>query len=111
MPPAWFDQLAPGGTLVVPLHWRGQARSVAFARQDTHLRAESSQLCGFIPMIGIVSTGEQTGTITDNVDLCWDADQNIAPAALHEMFTGPRPPRGPAPPSSPTSRLTTSGCG
>ncbi|WP_462202871.1 class I SAM-dependent methyltransferase, partial [Frankia sp. CcWB3] len=91
LPPAWFDQLAPGGTLVVPLHWRGQARSVAFSRQDTHLRAESSQLCGFIPMIGIVSTGEQTGTITDNVDLYWDADQNIAPAALHEVFTGLEP--------------------
>jgi protein-L-isoaspartate(D-aspartate) O-methyltransferase len=89
LPPAWFDQLAPGGTLVVPLHWRGQARSIAFTRQDTHLRAENSQLCGFIPMIGIVPTGEQTGDITQDVALHWDADQNIDPAALHDVLTGP----------------------
>lgn len=89
LPPAWFDQLAPGGTLVVPLHWRGQARSVAFTRHDTYLRATNSQLCGFIPMIGIVPTGEQTGTIVENVALYWDTDQNIDPAALHEVFTGP----------------------
>ncbi|MCP2331021.1 methyltransferase, FxLD system [Actinoalloteichus cyanogriseus DSM 43889] len=89
LPPAWFDQLTPGGTLVVPSHWRGQARSVAFTRQDTHLRATNSQLCGFIPMIGIVPTGERTGTVVENVVLYWDTDQNIDPAALHEVFTGP----------------------
>jgi protein-L-isoaspartate(D-aspartate) O-methyltransferase len=89
LPPAWFDQLAPGGILVVPLHWRGQARSVAFVRHDTHLRAENSQLCGFIPMIGIVPTGEKTGNITEHVALHWDTDQNIDPAALAEVFTEP----------------------
>lgn len=89
LPPAWFDQLASDGTLVVPLHWRGQARSIAFTRHDTHLRAENSQLCGFIPMIGIVPTGQQTGSITEKVALHWDADQPIDPAALREAFTGP----------------------
>lgn len=88
LPPAWFDQLAPGGTLVVPLHWRGQARSIAFTRHDTHLRADSSQLCGFIPMIGTVPSGERTGALTDHVALHWDDDQNIDPPALHEVFTG-----------------------
>jgi protein-L-isoaspartate(D-aspartate) O-methyltransferase len=90
LPLAWFDQLAPGGTLVVPLHWRGQARSVAFVRQnDSHLRAVNSQLCGFIPMIGIVPTGEETGSLIENVALHWDNDQNIDLAALHDVFTGP----------------------
>ncbi|SDC73851.1 methyltransferase, FxLD system [Actinokineospora iranica] len=89
LPPAWFDQLAPGGTLVVPLHWRGQARSVAFTRTDRGLRATDSRLCGFIPMIGIVPSGEQTGHIVDDVALYWDSDQNIDPAALHEVFTQP----------------------
>jgi protein-L-isoaspartate(D-aspartate) O-methyltransferase len=88
LPSAWFGQLAPGGTLVVPLHWRGQARSIAFTRHDTYLQAENSQLCGFIPMIGIVPTGEQTSTIADHVALHWDTDQNIDPAALHEVFSG-----------------------
>ncbi len=89
LPPAWFDQLTPGGTLVVPLHWRGQARSIAFTRQDTHLRAENSQLCGFIPMIGIVPSGEQSGALADNVALYWDCDQHIDPAALRDVFSEP----------------------
>ncbi|MBB5159152.1 methyltransferase, FxLD system [Saccharopolyspora phatthalungensis] len=90
LPPAWFEQLAPEGTLVVPLHWRGQARSVAFVRRDDHLRAANSQLCGFIPMIGIVPTGEHTGQIAENVTLYWDTDQHIDPAALCEAFIGPK---------------------
>ncbi|KJE21108.1 hypothetical protein FF36_04613 [Frankia torreyi] len=73
----------------MPLHWRGQARSIAFTRHDTHLRAENSQLCGFIPMIGIVPTGEQTGTVTKDVALYWDADQNIDAAELQDVFSGP----------------------
>ncbi|HEU0087973.1 MAG TPA: methyltransferase, FxLD system [Pseudonocardiaceae bacterium] len=89
LPPAWFDQLAPGGTLVVPLHWRGQARSVAFARQNDHLRATNSQLCGFIPMIGIVPTGEKSGSLAENVALYWDTDQDIDPAALRDMLAQP----------------------
>jgi protein-L-isoaspartate(D-aspartate) O-methyltransferase len=90
LPPAWFDQLAPGGTLVVPLHWRGQARSVAFVRQDDgHLRAVNSQLCGFIPMIGIVPTGEKTGSLAEDVALYFDIDQDIDPAALRDVLAQP----------------------
>ncbi|HKS43521.1 MAG TPA: methyltransferase, FxLD system [Amycolatopsis sp.] len=88
LPAAWFDQLAPGGRLVVPLHWRGQARSVAFVHEDAVLRAHDSQLCGFIPMIGIVPTGEQTRDITTDVALYWDADQPIDLDALRNVFTG-----------------------
>jgi len=89
LPLTWFDQLAIGGKLVVPLHWRGQARSIAFTRTESGLHATNSQLCGFIPMIGIVPTGEHTGTITENVDLHWDSDQDIEPEALSGVFTGP----------------------
>ncbi|MGH3630031.1 MAG: methyltransferase, FxLD system [Sciscionella sp.] len=89
LPPAWFGQLAPGGRLVVPLHWRGQARSVAFTHTDNVLRAEDSQLCGFIPMIGIVPAEEHTGQIATHVALYWDSDQNIDPAALRDVLTPP----------------------
>lgn len=89
LPPAWFDQLAVGGTLVVPLHWRGQARSIAFTKYTDHLHASDSRLCGFIPMLGIVPTGERTAPITDTVDLYWDTDQHIDPAALRDVFTHP----------------------
>jgi protein-L-isoaspartate(D-aspartate) O-methyltransferase len=37
IPPAWTDQLAPDGVLVVPLRMRGNTRSLAPTRQDDHL--------------------------------------------------------------------------
>ncbi|TVT60827.1 methyltransferase, FxLD system [Amycolatopsis rhizosphaerae] len=89
LPPAWFDQLAPGGRLVVPLHWRGQARSVAFVREDGVLRARDSRLCGFIPMIGIVPAGEQHEDIADDVSLYWDSDQKLDLDAIRAAFTQP----------------------
>lgn len=89
LPPAWRDQLTPGGRLVVPLHWRGQARSVAFVHEDGVLRARDSRLCGFIPMIGQGQDGERTGQIADDVTLYWDRDQPIDPAALHGILARP----------------------
>lgn len=90
LPPAWRDQLAPGGRLVVPLHWRGQARSVAFTHGEDHLRSDSVQLCGFIPMIG--QDGERTGHIdTDgHIALYWDTDQPIDPATLNGVLAQPK---------------------
>jgi protein-L-isoaspartate(D-aspartate) O-methyltransferase len=90
LPPAWLDQLAPGGRLVVPLHWRGQARSVAFVKQeDGVLRATDSQLCGFIPMIGDGQDGERKARIADDVDLHFDSDQAIDPDILHGVLALP----------------------
>ncbi|MGH3804538.1 MAG: methyltransferase, FxLD system, partial [Pseudonocardiaceae bacterium] len=90
LPPTWLDQLAPGGRLVVPLCWRGQARSIAFTHEGNHLRSDDVQLCGFIPMLG--QDGERTGTIdTDgHVALYWDIDQPIDPAALTGVLSQPK---------------------
>lgn len=90
LPPAWREQLASGGRLVVPLHWRGQARSVAFTHEEGHLRAEESQLCGFIPMIG--QDGERTGHIDPDghVTLYWDSDQAIDPTMLQGVLAQPQ---------------------
>ncbi|GGZ22065.1 hypothetical protein GCM10010327_61330 [Streptomyces nitrosporeus] len=47
--PAWRDQLAPGGRLVVPLRLRGHTLSVALVRQhDGTLVAEHWTYCGFV---------------------------------------------------------------
>jgi protein-L-isoaspartate(D-aspartate) O-methyltransferase len=89
LPPAWLDQLAPGGRLVVPLHWRGQARSVAFVHDGGVLRAVDSRLCGFIPMIGDGQDGERTGRIADGVALYFDRDQPIDPDALRGVLDQP----------------------
>lgn len=83
IPPAWVDQLTPGGRLVVPLRWRGQTQSIAFVRgADGVLRSDSVFLCGFVPMIG--QGWERSCAIDPGglVHLYWDADQDINPAAL-----------------------------
>ncbi|MBV9013641.1 MAG: methyltransferase, FxLD system [Pseudonocardiales bacterium] len=89
LPPAWLHQLAPGGRLVVPLHWRGQARSVAFVHENGVLQARDSQLCGFIPMIGEGQDGERTGRIAEGVALYWDRDQPIDVEALQGVLEEP----------------------
>jgi protein-L-isoaspartate(D-aspartate) O-methyltransferase len=90
IPRAWWEQLVPGGHLVLPLRWRGQTRSVAFVREDGRLRSDSVELCGFVPMVG--QEGECTGHIDSagQVALFWDADQPIDPAALRGALDQPR---------------------
>lgn len=52
IPPAWQDQLAPGGRIVVPLRMRGLTRSVALIAKDDRLSGLDYQLCGFVPVRG-----------------------------------------------------------
>lgn len=52
IPPAWRQQLAPGGRLVVPLRMRGMTRSVVFEHDGDHLASTGYRLCGFVPMQG-----------------------------------------------------------
>jgi len=53
IPPAWLDQLAERGRLVVPLRFRGLTRSIAFDRDEGGvLVSRSYRLCGFVPMQG-----------------------------------------------------------
>lgn len=59
LPPAWSDQLAPGGRLVVPLRMRGLTRSIAFERVDGYWRSRSIRECGFIPLRGVGGVAER----------------------------------------------------
>jgi len=52
IPPAWLEQLAPGGRIVVPLRIRGLTRSVALERDGGCWRSRSTEYCGFIPLRG-----------------------------------------------------------
>jgi protein-L-isoaspartate(D-aspartate) O-methyltransferase len=90
LPPAWWDQLVPGGRIVVPLRWRGQTRSVGFTYEDGRLRSDSVELCGFVPMVGY--DGERTGHIDTHgqVALHWDADQPVDPIALRGVLDRPK---------------------
>ncbi|MFE1050455.1 methyltransferase, FxLD system [Streptomyces olivaceus] len=90
LPGAWWDQLAVGGRLVVPLRWRGLSRSVAFRREKGRMRSDSVKMCGFLPVIG--QDGEHDGYIDDDrlVRLYWDEDQPIAPELLRDALTRPK---------------------
>jgi protein-L-isoaspartate(D-aspartate) O-methyltransferase len=90
LPPAWWNQLAPGGRLVVPLRWRGQTRSVAFIHDGDRLRSDSTQLCGFVPMIG--QDSELSGHLDPAplVTLYWDGDQDIAIDTLSGVLAQPK---------------------
>jgi len=50
--PAWLEQLADGGRLVVPLRLNGAAVSIAYRRAGSVLHAESAVHCGFMPLRG-----------------------------------------------------------
>lgn len=52
IPPAWTEQLAETGTLVVPLRTFGMTRSWALRRAGDRLTSHSQRLCGFVSMQG-----------------------------------------------------------
>lgn len=88
IPASWWQQLADGGRLVLPLRWRGQTRSVALTRHGDTLVSDDMELCGFVPIIG--QHGERTTELTNGtVQLHHDQDQSIDPDQLAEVFSTP----------------------
>jgi protein-L-isoaspartate(D-aspartate) O-methyltransferase len=90
IPQAWWDQLVPGGRLVLPLRWRGTTRAVAFVKRDDHWESDWVFLCGFVPMLG--QPGEQNATIDPDglVTLHYDTDQPIDITALQGVLDRPK---------------------
>jgi protein-L-isoaspartate(D-aspartate) O-methyltransferase len=71
LPPTWWEQLAPGGRLVVPLRIRGFSRAVAFDRglgswgQGGFWRGGEMFECGFMPLRGPDAIPERNLTLRD----------------------------------------------
>ena len=86
IPTAWWEQLVPGGRLVLPLRWRGTTRAVAFTKQDDHWESDWVFLCGFVPMLG--QPGEQSTTVDPDrlVTLHYDIDQAVNVNALQGVL-------------------------
>ena len=89
--PAWLEQLAPDGRLVVPLSLRGEQRSVAFERAAGHLRGVAIRDCGFMRLRGagagpdsIRTLGEESGVFVH-----LDDERAIDTDALHTSLTEP----------------------
>jgi len=84
LPPAWWNQLADDGRLVVPLRWRGLTRTIALDHTGDRLVSRSMTMCGFIPMR--TGDGECTLHLHDDVTIHYDEDQPIDPEPLRGVL-------------------------
>lgn len=62
--PAWLQQLADSGTVVVPLVMNGVTRTIGFRRDGDHLVSTSIEVAGFVPMQGAGAIEEWLVTLT-----------------------------------------------
>ncbi|GAA2718529.1 hypothetical protein GCM10010315_34180 [Streptomyces luteosporeus] len=77
IPPAWIEQLTPGGRLVVPLRMRGLTRSVAFTRVGDHLESDSARICGFVAMQGSTAHQEERLLVTGTEEIVLHFDDGL----------------------------------
>jgi len=90
--PAWWQQLAPGGRLVVPLrlHASGLTRTIAFdLREPRHMVSSSAAVCGFVPIRGTTEAGEQHITLASDIIFKLDTGDLDDPDALARALTYP----------------------
>ncbi|MGH4018809.1 MAG: methyltransferase, FxLD system [Pseudonocardiaceae bacterium] len=89
--PAWVDQLADGGRIVVPIRMRGLTRSVAFEWEGGHLASRSFELCGFVPMQGAGECRQRLVLLHgDEVGLRVDDGRQVDADLLREALSQPR---------------------
>ncbi|MEO3859742.1 methyltransferase, FxLD system [Acrocarpospora sp. B8E8] len=91
IPPAWREQLAGGGRLVVPLRMRGVTRTVAFRADDDGWMSESIAELGFMPIRGNYGVAEQNLNLGpgSGVWLRIDDGQSVDPDSLAEALRQP----------------------
>lgn len=89
--PAWLEQLAPGGRIVVPLDLHGVQRSVAFERDGDHWTSRSASPCGFMRMRGAFAGPEKTYVLDPATDLTLNLPtaREVDAAALTDVLAEP----------------------
>ncbi|MDT3395296.1 methyltransferase, FxLD system [Streptomyces sp. B1866] len=94
IPPAWTDQLASGGRVIVPLRARGLTRSVVLEDEGGHLTSRGYELCGFVPMQGAGENRVRLAVLHDEKDeevgLRLDDGQQADIDRLRAALTQPR---------------------
>jgi protein-L-isoaspartate(D-aspartate) O-methyltransferase len=91
VPPAWLEQLASDGRLVVPLRLPGWNLSIAFERVDDCWRSISYAGCSFVPMEGAAGKARRSVPLGDDHDvvLQLEDDRDIDAAALGNALAQP----------------------
>lgn len=90
IPPAWVQQLAEGGRLVVPLRTKGLGRSWALEHVDGHLAGRDPMTCGFVPMQGVGKYRSRSISLHgDDVSL-WVGEQQVDTTVLSKVLSAPR---------------------
>ncbi|WP_281369064.1 methyltransferase, FxLD system [Phytohabitans rumicis] len=93
VPPAWLEQLAPNGRLVVPMRVRGSiTRSITFERAGDCWRSRDSEMCGFMPLRGIAADPRRTIALTPDGEVTLEVhpEQTIDQDALAGVLDRPR---------------------
>jgi protein-L-isoaspartate(D-aspartate) O-methyltransferase len=67
--PAWTEQLAGTGRLVVPLSLRGVQHCTAFVRAGGHLRSAAMCECGFMPLTGAMASQDSREPVPGHPDV------------------------------------------
>lgn len=90
IPPAWAEQLAEGGRLVVPLRIKGLGRSWVLEHAGGHLVGRDPMTCGFVPMQGVGTNRSQSISLHGGEINLWVGEQQIDTTALSEVFSTAR---------------------
>lgn len=88
--PAWRDQLADGGVLIVPLRTYGMTRSWALRRAGDRLDSVSRRQCGFVPVQGAGASDIRYTDIADGVHILLDEGQRADWSAIGPLLDLPR---------------------
>ncbi|MCP2359704.1 protein-L-isoaspartate(D-aspartate) O-methyltransferase [Nonomuraea thailandensis] len=89
IPPAWREQLAPGGRIVVPLRMKGISRSLALEPTNDHLVAVSQAVSGFVWMQGAGANDGHLWLLKGTkVGLRFDDGNLHRPSALDGVLAG-----------------------
>lgn len=88
--PAWLDQLAEGGLLVLPLWLAGAEMSVALRKEGDTLRSESLTPCGFMRLRGAEAGDERRATLPGGRQLFAGGAPRLAGPIAALLTTRPR---------------------
>ncbi|MGW3247289.1 methyltransferase, FxLD system [Streptomyces sp. NPDC001070] len=88
--PAWRQQLADGGRLVVPLEMGGYTRSITFVRHGEVLHAQHWTYCGFVRDRGAAARTAPAASLADGVTIRWEDGRPGDTLGLQDALHGPR---------------------